>query len=169
MKYPPRIDPKKESAKITAFLKKAFKEAGKTQAVIAASGGVDSSTSLLLTARALGPGNLHVLHLPARATDPVHLEHLRLVLKTAQIPDSRLLLIPVSTIIQKTWRIINRYTAEEVRPYNAKRLDLSVHRSHEGESVKFSKQTSTPLTPITEARVTNSRRLQGPGLEPGEP
>lgn len=110
MHYPPNIDPKKETAKITAFIKKTFKNAGKTEAVIAASGGVDSSTALILTARAIGPTHLHVLYLPARATDPIHLELLRLLLKTANIPESNLSVIPVTAIIQKTWRIINRYS-----------------------------------------------------------
>lgn len=110
MNYPPTIDPQKETGKITKFIRDTLKEAGKTEALIAASGGVDSSTSLMLTARTLKPEHLHVLYLPARSTHPIHLKHLHKVIKLAKVPEANLKIIPVTAIIQKTWRVIKHYT-----------------------------------------------------------
>ena len=106
MNYPPNIDPKKETLKITAFINKTFKNAKKTEAVIAVSGGVDSSTSLFLTARALRPQNITCLFLPAKTTDPNHWEHVRRSCKVARIPQENILTIPIGGIIQKSWNRI---------------------------------------------------------------
>lgn len=58
------ISVKQETIKITEFLKKIFEKTGKKNAVIAWSGGIDSTTSLFLLAKVLPLENITVLHLP---------------------------------------------------------------------------------------------------------
>ena len=106
MNYPPDIDPKKETARITDFIKKTFNKTGKKHAVIAVSGGVDSTSSLFLTAKALGPQNITCLFLPAKTMDPIHWEHVLRSCKVARIPQENILTIPIGGIIQKTWNRI---------------------------------------------------------------
>ncbi len=104
----PPINSENEVKIVTNFLKTTFKNAGKTQAVIAVSGGIDSATSLMLTAKALNPNNIHTLHLPSKTTTPIHTEHAKQVLDLANIPQENRQIIPISAIIQKSWRIIKR-------------------------------------------------------------
>lgn len=58
------IDPKKKSQFIIKFLRQAFKQAKFSKAVIALSGGVDSSVSCALTVRAVGKNNVFPVLLP---------------------------------------------------------------------------------------------------------
>ena len=143
MKYPPPIDPANETRKITAFIKKTFKEARKTNAVIAVSGGVDSTTSLFLTTKALGPQNITCLFLPAKTTAPIHWEHILRSCKNARIPQEKILTIPIGGIIQKSWN----------------RIKLS-SQIDENEGDKFSKNNEA-------ARETNFRASHRPGKQPG--
>ncbi len=58
------INLKQEITSIAEFLKKTFEKTGKKNAVLAWSGGIDSTTSLFLLAKALPIKNITVLHLP---------------------------------------------------------------------------------------------------------
>ncbi len=51
-------------ARLTAFIQNAVANAGFSQVVVAASGGIDSSTAAALAAMALGSNNIFVLMLP---------------------------------------------------------------------------------------------------------
>jgi len=169
MPYPPLIDPRKETARIIKFLRETFKNAGKSQAVIPVSGGVDSATSLLLTAKALSPQDIHVLLLPSRTTNPLDLTHANLAAQISGIPKENLTTIPISAIIQKTWRIINRYTkktetgnrsegrpifagsfgqAESLASYPATKRDTKLNRSDQknvgDRNNQATKQTVSP-------------------------
>lgn len=130
MNYPPKINPSQESKKIIQFIEEAFKKAGKTKAVIAVSGGVDSSTTLVITAKALGSENILVLLLPAKTTDPIHLEHAKKVIMLAKIPEKNITTIDITGIVQKTWRIIKQQSppqdfAEEGTP-NRKKINQQI-------------------------------------------
>ena len=105
-----RIDSSKATEQIVDFINSVFTQAGKAKAIVAVSGGVDSATSLLLAARALGPERVEGLHLPAKASAPIHTQHAQLVMDTAEIPAANRLTINISAIIQKSWRIIQRST-----------------------------------------------------------
>lgn len=59
-----KIDAKKETEKIIKFIKKTLHEHGFQKVVIAASGGVDSTTALYLLRKALEPKNIIVVNLP---------------------------------------------------------------------------------------------------------
>jgi len=53
-----------ETKRLTNFLSRSFRKETYTTALIAVSGGVDSATSLALTAKALGSNNVHCVMLP---------------------------------------------------------------------------------------------------------
>ncbi|OGY17976.1 MAG: NAD(+) synthase [Candidatus Chisholmbacteria bacterium RIFCSPHIGHO2_12_FULL_49_9] len=135
-KYPPTIDPKPETQTISSFIKATVQNAGKTEAVIAASGGVDSSVSLVLTAKAVGPTHLHVIYLPSRASGPIHLEHLRSLLSLTKIPEEHLSIIPITAIIQKTWRIINHYAKTRESEGSLFSPLASTHKTHPTQGAK---------------------------------
>lgn len=105
----PPIDSAVEAKKITQFISRTFQEAGKTTAIVAVSGGVDSAASLMLAAQALKPESVLALHLPSKTTRPQSTEHAILAMDAAQIPPNNRLTINIGAIIQKSWRIIRRY------------------------------------------------------------
>lgn len=64
---------------LTSFIEVEIKRAGFEHAVIGISGGVDSSLSCFLTAKALGPENVLVLHMPYETTPDEATRHARQV------------------------------------------------------------------------------------------
>jgi|SRR3989344_2708840 len=104
----PHIDCTAQTTQITAFIKSTLKAAGKQTAAIALSGGIDSAVSLALTVKALGLDHVHPLHLPTRLSNPLHTKDVELLLKSLDFPTAGLSTINIGSIIQKTWRTINR-------------------------------------------------------------
>lgn len=109
MQFPPPIDTQKEIQQITAFIARTLKTAGKTHAVVAISGGIDSATSLLLAAKALDPENVFPLHLPSKHSNPLHTTDAREAMNAANIPEANRTTVNIGAILQKTWRIIHHY------------------------------------------------------------
>ena len=65
MKPPiPSINPKKETEKISHFIKTALKKTGFKKIVIGLSGGIDSTTCLYLIRKVLPPQNIFITYLP---------------------------------------------------------------------------------------------------------
>ena len=58
---------------------------GLSRGLVGLSGGIDSAVSLLLGARALGPGNMLAVALPVRGSSPASLEHARLAAGAAEV------------------------------------------------------------------------------------
>ena len=103
---------------LTTFIRNTFDQAGKHTAVIGLSGGIDSATSYLLTVKALGPEHVEAFYLPTKTSHPVHLQDINFLL---QPPTSRFHLFPIGSIIQKSWRVINKIksTADQPPPPNS--------------------------------------------------
>ena len=141
MNYPPRINPAKETKKIITFIADTFKKSGKTTALIAASGGVDSTTILLLTAKAIKPQNVRVLHLPSKTTDSVHLKHSQLATKAAKIPEKNITIINIGGIIQKTWNII-----KQTSPIALEKKGVSGRKKRNQEIARLSRLRLANLT-----------------------
>jgi len=111
------FNPASESPLIISFLKDIFTRTGKSTAVIGLSGGIDSAVSFALTIKALGPQNIHAYHLPSKTTNFQHLKDLQLLTSDLRLKTSHFHLIPINSIIQKSWRIIKHATPEEsMRP-----------------------------------------------------
>ena len=66
------------AAALERFIREELAQRGYAKAVVAVSGGVDSSVTLALAARALGPENVHALSLPHRDSSPESVAHARL-------------------------------------------------------------------------------------------
>jgi NAD+ synthase len=64
------LNPQKTAEKIENFISLEMKRAGLKGAVIAVSGGIDSSVILALTVRALGPENVRAITMPERDVTP---------------------------------------------------------------------------------------------------
>lgn len=80
------VDKKQTTNTLIQFLETSFETAGFERAVIALSGGVDSSTSATLIARALGAKNVYPLLLPYGNLNLQAVTDARLVTKTLGIP-----------------------------------------------------------------------------------
>ncbi len=87
---------KKEAERIIAFIKKTFQKEGFKKAIIAVSGGLDSSVALVLTAKALGAENVYTLQLPYKKQC---LENSDLILDFARIPAGNRIKIDIGTAV----------------------------------------------------------------------
>ena len=87
----------KKITKILNFIKTTFQKQMFTKAVIALSGGLDSSTCLMLLAKSLGPKNVVVLKMPYEAQD---MSHADLMLKLAKIPPHNIVEINIAPIVK---------------------------------------------------------------------
>jgi len=106
----PDINPSQEEQKIVDFITKTFKDTNKTKAIVAVSGGIDSTTSLILTTKALEPDNVLPIHLPTKTSDPKNTKDSLLSIKSTHIPDTNITTINIGSIIQKSWKIIKHYS-----------------------------------------------------------
>ncbi len=71
---------------ITGFIRDELGKVGFSRAVIGMSGGLDSSVTAVLTARALGPENCIGVMMPYKTSSPDSLAHAQLVAETLGIP-----------------------------------------------------------------------------------
>jgi NAD+ synthetase len=158
-----------EAQKIISFIREVFADTNKTTAVIGLSGGIDSAVSFSLTLKALGPEHVRAYHLPSKTTNPQHLKDIQQL--TSDLPaQAGFHIIPIGSIIQKSWRIINHPTREgiqELAPAAGPRLRESRTHNSDSEEVKKTRHTKTVDLPagrqgtakLIETRNTNRLRL----------
>lgn len=91
------IDPLLVERFLVRFLRDEFRQRGFRRAVIGVSGGLDSAVSLLLTARALGPENVHALALPDTGSRPESEVHAAAVCRAAGVT---LRTLPVAPMVE---------------------------------------------------------------------
>src|SRR5436190_18532440 len=80
-------------------LRDTFAGAGFSRAVIGLSGGIDSSLSLAIAAKALGPENITAITLPSRHTDQVHIDDARACAEAAGLPEENFLTASIEPIL----------------------------------------------------------------------
>lgn len=82
---------------IVKFIHTEITRAGFSRAVVALSGGVDSSLTCYLTAEALGPKNVRAIMMPYETSSPESVEHADLVIQNTKVQKQ---LIPITPIAQ---------------------------------------------------------------------
>lgn len=90
------IHPKEETEKIVSFLKKTFQKQGIANAVIALSGGIDSTTSFYLLKLAIPPKHIYVTYLPYFSS---HSPLLQKLMAEANIPNSNFFDLPINQVV----------------------------------------------------------------------
>lgn len=88
-----------DAVKILQFLKTSFDAAGFGRAVIALSGGVDSSVSCALAVRALGKDNVYPLLLPYGSLNNQGVTDAKLVIQALGIPEKNVLVINIKSLV----------------------------------------------------------------------
>ena len=106
-----KINPEQEKKKIILFIQKTLKKQGFNKLVLGLSGGIDSSTSAFLSAKAIGPENLHILLLPYKAQD---MSLAKKVIKNLKIPQKNVVEIDIS----KTFLSLREVCDEAISPNN---------------------------------------------------
>jgi len=94
----PKITSAQEDVKIRDFLESSLERLNRVGAVIGLSGGLDSSTCAYLLRRVLEKDKILALIMPERDSDPVNIEHARLVAKNL---DLRIIEIDLTEILEK--------------------------------------------------------------------
>jgi NAD+ synthase len=81
---------------IVKFIHTEITRAGFSRAVVALSGGVDSSLTCYLTAEALGPNNVLAVMMPYETSSPESLEHAELVVKETGVRKEHIPITPMA-------------------------------------------------------------------------
>jgi len=81
---------------LTGFIHSEITRAGYSRAVIALSGGIDSTLSTYLAAEALGPQNVLAVRMPYQSSTPDSLEHAQLVIDILGLPS---ITIPITEVV----------------------------------------------------------------------
>lgn len=84
---------------LVQFIKTSFETAGFKRAIVALSGGVDSSTSAALAVRAIGKDNVYPLLLPYGNLNDQGVVDARLVIQTLGIPEGNVSLINIQPLV----------------------------------------------------------------------
>lgn len=95
----PPIDPKRETRKITTFLKQKLQK----KAVIGLSGGIDSTTVLFLLLKAILPRNIIALHLPYFEKD----EQVEQIVAKTTLPKENFHIISIQEIVDAAIKTLN--------------------------------------------------------------
>jgi len=78
---------------INKFIKSYFKKANRQVAILGVSGGLDSSITLVLCAKALGPASVFPIYLPYQPMiNPQNIRNIKKVIKLAKIPKKNLII-----------------------------------------------------------------------------
>jgi len=94
------IDPKEITQSLVQFLKDTFRSAGFTRAVLALSGGLDSSTSCIFAVRALGKENVYPVLLPYGNLNKKGAEDALLIIDFLKIPKRNVTQVDIAPLVE---------------------------------------------------------------------
>jgi NAD+ synthase len=121
MQLLPQLDPQKETSRLTSFIKQTLNQAGFNRLVIATSGGIDSSLTLTLAAKAIGAHHIYALKLPHGHLHPQGSHHANLITKQLKIPSNHVFTVniaPIVTATQKQLRLTGNNQSTKIRRGN---------------------------------------------------
>ncbi len=95
------LNPQAIVNELTVFLQTSFQKAGFENAVIAMSGGVDSSVSASLVVKALGKGHVYPLLLPYRNLNSLATQDAQLVIRHLEIPKEHVTQINIEPLVDQ--------------------------------------------------------------------
>lgn len=90
------LDSRKEIDKIVSFIRTKIVDAEKSHVLIASSGGIDSSVSLSLAVKAVGPKNVYVLSLPYKHLNEKGVGLTKQLITILEIPQTNFQIIDIS-------------------------------------------------------------------------
>lgn len=105
-------NPQQDVDEIVSFLQQTFTKAGKQQAVIGVSGGIDSALSLTLATQALGAQNIIPVMLPCGERD---LSDGEMILKFNQIPQENWQVMNIKPAVDAAAQVVGVKTSDEIR------------------------------------------------------
>lgn len=106
---------KKEFTKIIKFIQKTLRKQKFEKVIIAVSGGIDSSTSLLLLSKAVNVKNIFVLKLPYGKQD---MRLADLIIKKAEIPEKNVKEVNIKEAVGKITRLQGIRLQDKIRKGN---------------------------------------------------
>lgn len=104
------IDARRETERITDFMRKTFQEQGIKNAVIGLSGGIDSATSFYLLRKVLAPEHIYVAHL--YYFQPVF-EMRQPILKDSRIPEKNIQFLSIKSCVDEVLKTLKIESDEE--------------------------------------------------------
>lgn len=110
-------NPAQAVARVVNFLQQSFAKQGKSQAVVAVSGGIDSALSFSLVTKALGAENVTAVLLPYQHQS---MDDARLIVQHLQIPAGHLTEINIQPMVDEVARVLGVTEKEAVRLGNIK-------------------------------------------------
>lgn len=112
-----KVDPAAVEAKIIRFIKGCVANAGAKGVIVGMSGGVDSSLTAALCAKALGGERVLGISLPEKESDPRDVKYAR---KVAKLFGMKHIVIDVMPAIQAILQSIPQYSREKISSGNVK-------------------------------------------------
>lgn len=109
------FDPHSEVNRIVQFLKDVYTHTGTRSAVIAWSGGIDSTVSLYILANALPKEHITILHLPYETT---YETDFRLIQSDLKLSSAQFLTISIRTMVDTVWHTVQDEQRPEIRKGN---------------------------------------------------
>ncbi|MBI2010341.1 MAG: NAD(+) synthase [Candidatus Chisholmbacteria bacterium] len=102
----PSIRAAAEVKKITAFIKFTLKSTRRSKLVMASSGGIDSSTTLSLATKAVGPTRISIVKLPYGPKYPQAEKFTDSIAKYLKIPKRNVFAVDISLSVERIWKSI---------------------------------------------------------------
>ncbi len=125
VEIPPSLDYEETSKKIVDELRNYLRKNGFDRAVMGLSGGLDSSTTLMLTVKAVGPENTYVYVMPSKATPRKSIDDAISMIKLAGIPETNWRKIDIEPIIKCYDGILN-FEDNVIRGNTMARIRMSI-------------------------------------------
>ena len=125
LEIPPKLDNENVANRIISELRNYMNKNGFERGVMGLSGGLDSSTTLMLAVKALGPENMYVYIMPSKATPRKSIEDAIRMVRIAGIPDENWRKIDIEPLIRCFDGVLG-FENEVIRGNTMARIRMSI-------------------------------------------